>query len=586
LIRRGVPAVLAMAGQIPDEVALTLARLFYRNLKQGNPVDLSLGRARQGLVSAYGSNQLYWALPILYMHPQFDGSLVSPSSELYDANGALPSPAELASNLSDALHLWPNIPPPHSGWFPTSPTNEPTSQEDYQVDPFLPSISARHQPPASSKLAPYNDQAPDLDALVGDLEQDTDPLADQTGASLPDLIQKLSHSSAEIENYVADDFNSAQAETLLPTAKPEGGMLYADLPENPKNLGYGSDREHSDSLIADPRSPNDEPGLTFSADPHAQTTLTPSRNQQLWPRLRNSKAGIYLKFLMIGIVSGLVLIFGLRSLYNTIKSSNPPFSGDVETPIPSEPSLQPDSDLTQVETAQVAAYATRSFGQQDSETGKRALKELLRPERNALDEARAVLQELPFAQLNDPEIFFLRGQVNWRLAQQPDRNDRPSIQDARRDWETAVKSAPDDANYRKHLGFAYYMEARQAKANPDKTTVSSPDRLLLRAANEFSYALELEMAKTGNPQGGLNNNSDTCEPALTEIYAGLALTSAALAEAAQIDSLDRQNRLSDAQTRYQRAIACGSTNFSDRAFASNWLWTPEMIQAWRDLARN
>ena len=75
LVKRGIPAVLAMAESIPDEVALTLTRLFYRNLNQGYPVDLSLSRARAGLISAYGSHQLYWALPILYQHPDFDGYL-------------------------------------------------------------------------------------------------------------------------------------------------------------------------------------------------------------------------------------------------------------------------------------------------------------------------------------------------------------------------------------------------------------------------------------------------------------------------------------------------------------------------------
>lgn len=78
LIKRGIPAVLAMAERIPDAVALNLSRLFYRNLKQAYPIDLSLSRARQGLISSYSSNQLYWALPILYLHPQFDGYLRQP----------------------------------------------------------------------------------------------------------------------------------------------------------------------------------------------------------------------------------------------------------------------------------------------------------------------------------------------------------------------------------------------------------------------------------------------------------------------------------------------------------------------------
>lgn len=79
LVKRGIPAVLAMAERIPDMVALNLSRLFYRNLKQAYPIDLSLSRARQGLISSYGSNQLYWALPILYLHPQFDGYLRLPA---------------------------------------------------------------------------------------------------------------------------------------------------------------------------------------------------------------------------------------------------------------------------------------------------------------------------------------------------------------------------------------------------------------------------------------------------------------------------------------------------------------------------
>ncbi len=102
LVKRGIPAVLVMAERIPDEVALNLSRLFYRNLKQGYPVDLSLSRSRQGLISSYGSDQLYWALPILYLHPKFDGylqpipatavnhgmSLDAPAGGLYDGSDA------------------------------------------------------------------------------------------------------------------------------------------------------------------------------------------------------------------------------------------------------------------------------------------------------------------------------------------------------------------------------------------------------------------------------------------------------------------------------------------------------------------
>jgi tetratricopeptide (TPR) repeat protein len=81
LVKCGIPAVLAMAERIPDEVAKTLTRLFYRNLNQGYPIDLSLSRTRQGLIAAYGSNQLYWALPVLYLHPKCNGMLMDVAEE-------------------------------------------------------------------------------------------------------------------------------------------------------------------------------------------------------------------------------------------------------------------------------------------------------------------------------------------------------------------------------------------------------------------------------------------------------------------------------------------------------------------------
>lgn len=103
LVKQGIPAVLAMAERIPDEVALNLTRLFYRNLKQGNSVDLSLSRARQGLIVTYGSKQLYWALPILYLHPKFEGYPVGRSRS--DATGGYVDRGFMADGLASVSPL-------------------------------------------------------------------------------------------------------------------------------------------------------------------------------------------------------------------------------------------------------------------------------------------------------------------------------------------------------------------------------------------------------------------------------------------------------------------------------------------------
>lgn len=81
LVKRGIPGVLAMAERIPDDVALSFTRLFYRNIvNQDDPIDIILNRVRQGLITSYGSDQLYWALPVLYLHREFDGYLTAPST--------------------------------------------------------------------------------------------------------------------------------------------------------------------------------------------------------------------------------------------------------------------------------------------------------------------------------------------------------------------------------------------------------------------------------------------------------------------------------------------------------------------------
>ncbi|MGE5218904.1 MAG: CHAT domain-containing protein [Chloroflexota bacterium] len=72
LIRRGIPAVIAMQFPIPDRVAVTLARHFYRYLAAGLPVDAALTSARAFLFAR--GYPVEWGAPALHMRTP-DGRL-------------------------------------------------------------------------------------------------------------------------------------------------------------------------------------------------------------------------------------------------------------------------------------------------------------------------------------------------------------------------------------------------------------------------------------------------------------------------------------------------------------------------------
>ncbi len=76
LIHHGVPAVLAMRDQIADQEALSFIKAFTQALAKPVPIDQAVAIARQQLLTLYRFNQPAWTLPVLYMHPKFDGELI------------------------------------------------------------------------------------------------------------------------------------------------------------------------------------------------------------------------------------------------------------------------------------------------------------------------------------------------------------------------------------------------------------------------------------------------------------------------------------------------------------------------------
>ncbi|QZZ19192.1 CHAT domain-containing protein [Leptothermofonsia sichuanensis E412] len=78
LIHHGVPAVLGMREPITDEEALSFIQAFAKALAERMPIDQAVAVARQHLLTLYRFNQPAWTLPVLYMHPEYDGELLKP----------------------------------------------------------------------------------------------------------------------------------------------------------------------------------------------------------------------------------------------------------------------------------------------------------------------------------------------------------------------------------------------------------------------------------------------------------------------------------------------------------------------------
>ncbi|MBP8059757.1 MAG: SUMF1/EgtB/PvdO family nonheme iron enzyme [Chloroflexi bacterium] len=66
LVRRGIPAVLAMQYEISDKAATLLAEWFYESLADGLPVDAAVAEARKA-INLDNDRSLEWGTPVLFM---------------------------------------------------------------------------------------------------------------------------------------------------------------------------------------------------------------------------------------------------------------------------------------------------------------------------------------------------------------------------------------------------------------------------------------------------------------------------------------------------------------------------------------
>lgn len=584
LLKRGIPGVLAMAERIPDDVALTLTRLFYRNLKQGYAVDLSLSRARQGLVSAYGSHRLYWALPILYLHSEFNGYLSASAAGETEAVNVL-SRSHRATRFIDVLptqELGTN-----GNAVPISSVDVETEQEfafpdstsllafpgdlkerDLAVETLgETSANSLHLTQAESldlsdlqqREADYTENLADL---VDHLEYGEESGYEDDAALVSDLIRQLSQDEVDLDQDEEEEpmILASQAEDLLPDrTKAAEGTYQNLLADSPYDALSGTGETVTE------RGFNKTSGLD-AADRTALTALLESRSIDA-PTTASTVEDGGLGFWPTVGLAGTTLIALLSLLFFSIR---PGSFGSLKLPISlpqytMQPSPTPgEGNLATTETAKVTALAIEYLSQGNLPAGQQAVEALL--DRGALKQANAALAAVPNSQIDKPAISFLKGRLAWQAVQTGDKD--YSVSDARRYWETAVRKSANPL-YQNALGFAYYAEGNFNRA--DEAWFRS---LSLLNANSASAS------QTAQPSKTLPTIAPPTSDTLTA-YAGLALV---LAKSAQNQPDDRRASLiSKAVELHQRVIKDDPLNFQPDALSKNWLWTEQAIKDWQAL---
>jgi hypothetical protein len=141
LIHHGVPAVLGMRDSITDQEALSFIQSFTQALATRLPIDQAVAVARQQLLALYKFNSPAWTLPVLYLHPDFDGEIIRlPDEGITELPGnslsGIGQPLPIASlrSLSNSGQVW---------WLPTGMARVGRLGENDIVIPE-PWVSQRH----------------------------------------------------------------------------------------------------------------------------------------------------------------------------------------------------------------------------------------------------------------------------------------------------------------------------------------------------------------------------------------------------------------------------------------------------------
>ena len=540
LVSRGIPAVLAMAEQIPDNVALTLTWLFYRNLKQGYPIDLSLSRARQGLISTYGSNQLYWALPILYLHPEFDGYL-TPGDRNFD-------------NPADRLVLMPH-------GFSSLPVVEAASLTDLP----LPAEPGEEEMVWNAVLEEddLGDWADDLEYPEESDEEDAELVADLLGQLTPRAASQIPPrsplpspmpSTAPVRQSVDQDVHQdLEPPPAIPAAAPPNVTL-----AKPSNLALPEETAAVQTINLPL-----QPIPVESLKGHRVKAKSPKRAS----KTRLGTAGRKAMLPFVGAAGAVAIALLSYWLVPQVQWAT------LLSKVPLAPALLGTTqDLQNKETKELTAIASDRFNKGQLPEGEQALGILLN--RGALLEAAAIIQSIPAEKTDAPGISYLRGRLAWQSMQSG--NPDYQLSDAVRDWESAAKAQPSAVEYHEALGFAYYAQNRPRDAIQAWT--DALDILEVRQKTPDASPNQATQSTTRLPDS-LSNRTD--QETLT-IYAGIAL---ALQQSVNDPTQPQTNLSSKATKIYQMVLGNDPVNFQPQALSKNWLWSESAIKDWQTLAR-
>ncbi len=141
LIRHGVPAVLGMRDEIADSESHSFIQAFTEALRSRKPIDEAVAEARQELLTIYKFNQPAWTLPVLYLHPDFNGELIKSFDEGITELPDTTIPSIISSLSTASLR---SLVPGGKTWLLRSGVTRIGRTKDNDIVIPEPSVSKRH----------------------------------------------------------------------------------------------------------------------------------------------------------------------------------------------------------------------------------------------------------------------------------------------------------------------------------------------------------------------------------------------------------------------------------------------------------